>query len=186
VGRRYFDMNEPNLNVIVQDGRWALAHSDNTYSVIGVDAYRLPYIPWHLTTREFFTEARDHLREDGVLVINVGRTFTDRRLIEAMVGTLESVFASVHVVDVPDTFNSILFATVQPTEAGNLAANRALMGDDTHDLLRSATERAIANLQPTPASDVVFTDDWAPVEQLTNSIVLRFILEGSLYQLDVQ
>jgi hypothetical protein len=32
---------------------------------------------------------------------------------------------------------------------------------------------------------VVFTDDWAPVEQLTNSIVLRFILEGSLYQLDV-
>jgi hypothetical protein len=46
VGRQYFDMNEPNLNVIVQDGRWALAHSRNTYSVIGVDAYRLPYIPW--------------------------------------------------------------------------------------------------------------------------------------------
>ncbi len=186
VGRRYFDMTEPNLNVIVQDGRWALARSDNTYSVIGVDAYRLPYIPWHLTTREFFTEAYDHLSADGVLVINVGRTFTDRRLIEAMVGTLESVFASVHVVDVPDTFNSILFATVQPTTADNLRANYALMDAATPALLRSAAGRAIANLQPTPASDIVFTDDWAPVEQLTNSIVLRFILEGSLYQLDVQ
>ena len=184
VGREYFDMTEPNLNVIVQDGRWALAHSERTYSVIGVDAYRLPYIPWHLTTREFFQEARDHLTEDGVLVINVGRTHEDRRLIDAMVGTLESVFPSVYVVDVPNTFNSILYATVQPTEASNISANLARMGDATAPLLREATERAAANLQPTPVSDVVFTDDLAPVEQLTNSIVIRFILGGSIYQLE--
>jgi spermidine synthase len=186
VGRRYFDMNEPNLNVIVQDGRWALAHSRNTYSVIGVDAYRLPYIPWNLTTREFFQEARDHLTHDGVLVINVGRTFTDRRLIEAMAGTLETVFPSVYVADIPDTFNSILYATVQPTQAGNLAANLALLGPNAHPLLRDAGARVAANLQPTPHTNVVFTDDLAPVEQLTNSIVIRFILSGSLYQLNVQ
>lgn len=186
MGRRYFDMNEPNLNVIVEDGRWALANSKNTYSVIGVDAYRLPYIPWHLTTQEFFTEARDHLTADGVLVINVGRTFTDRRLIEAMVGTIESVFASVYVVDVPDTFNSIVYATVQPTDAGNLAANLALMTDATPPLLRAAVARAVENLQPTPVSSIVFTDDWAPVEQLTNSIVIDFILSGSIYQLGVK
>ncbi|MEP7355603.1 MAG: fused MFS/spermidine synthase [Anaerolineales bacterium] len=186
VGRQYFDMNEPNLNVIVQDGRWALAHSKSTYSVIGIDAYRLPYIPWNLTTREFFQEARDHLTSDGVLVINVGRTFTDRRLIEAMVGTLSSVFPSVYVADIPDTFNSILYATVQPTQASNLTANLARLGPDTHPLLREAAGRAAANLQPTPQSSVVFTDDLAPVEQLTNSIVIRFILSGSLYQLNVQ
>lgn len=185
VGRRYFDMNEPNLNVIVEDGRWALANSENQYSVIGVDAYRLPYIPWNLTTREFFTEARDHLTPDGALVINVGRTFTDRRLIEAMVGTLQSVFPSVYVVDVPDTFNSIVYATVQPTDAANLAANLALMTDSTPALLRSAVTRAVENLQPTPVSSVVFTDDWAPVEQLTNSIVINFVLSGSIYQLEV-
>jgi spermidine synthase len=186
VGRRYFDMNEPNLNVIVQDGRWALAHSRNTYSVIGVDAYRLPYIPWNLTTREFFQEARDHLTADGVLVINVGRTFTDRRLIEAMAGTLQTVFPSVYVADIPDTFNSILYATVQPTQASNLAANLAGLGADVHPLLRDAGARVAANLQPTPHTNVVFTDDLAPVEQLTNSIVIRFILSGSLYQLNVQ
>ncbi len=183
LGRRYFDMNEPNLNVIVADGRWALANSKHTYSVIGVDAYRLPYIPWHLTTREFFTEARDHLTADGALVINVGRTFTDRRLIEAMVGTLKSVFPSVYVVDVPDTFNSIVYATVQPTEVGNLAANLALMTDATPQLLRDAVARAVDNLQPTPVSSTVFTDDWAPIEQLTNSIVIDFILSGGNYQL---
>ncbi len=186
VGREYFDMNEPNLNVIIQDGRWALAHSERQYSVIGVDAYRLPYIPWHLTTREFFQEARDHLTDDGVLVINVGRTHADRRLIDAMVGTLQSVFPSVYVVDVPNSFNSILYATVQPTLAGNLADNLAQMGEATVPLLREATAMAVANLQPTPDSAVVFTDDLAPVEQLTNSIVIRFILGGSIYQLDTQ
>jgi spermidine synthase len=186
VGRQYFDMNEPNLNVIVADGRWALAHSDNTYAVIGIDAYRLPYIPWHLTTREFFAEAHAHLSDDGVLVINVGRTFTDRRLIEAMVGTLQSVFATVHVVDVPETFNSILYATVQPTVAANLQANLERLDAAAHPLLRSAGQRAVDNLQATPASEVVFTDDWAPVEQLTNSIVIRFVLSGSIYQLDVE
>jgi spermidine synthase len=184
VGREYFDMNEPNLNVIVQDGRWALAQSERAYSVIGVDAYRLPYIPWHLTTKEFFEEARAHLTDDGVLVINVGRTHEDRRLVDAMVGTLESVFPSVYVVDVPNTFNSILYATVQPTQASNLTENLARLGEATPPLLRQAVEEAAANLRPTPESDVVFTDDLAPVEQLTNSIVIRFILGGSVYQLE--
>ena len=183
VGRRYFDMNEPNLNVIIQDGRWALAHSTRRYAVVGVDAYRLPYIPWNLTTQEFFQEVRAHLADDGVLVINVGRTFTDRRLIEAMAGTLETVFPSVFVVDIPTTFNSIVYATVQPAQASNLAANLALMGPGTPALLRDATARAVANLQPTPQSNIVFTDDRAPVEQLTNSIVIRFILSGGFTQL---
>ena len=184
MGRKYFDMNEPNLNVIIQDGRWALDHSSKTYSVVGVDAYRLPYIPWNLTTREFFQEVRAHLSGDGVLVINVGRTPGDRRLIDAMAGTLESVFPSVYVVDVPDTFNSILYATVQPTQAGNLAANLALMDAATPPLLRDATARAVAYLQPTPVSQTVFTDDLAPVEQLTNSIVIRFVLDGGFGQLE--
>jgi spermidine synthase len=185
VGRRYFDMNEPNLNVIVQDGRWAMAHSTRHYSVVGVDAYRLPYIPWNLTTKEFFQDVRAHLTDDGVLVINVGRTFTDRRLIEGMAGTLEAVFPSVYVVDIPNTFNSILYATVQPTQVGNLAANLALMPSGTSALLRDATTRAEQNLTPTPLSTTVFTDDLAPVEQLTNSIVIRFILGGELSQLGI-
>jgi spermidine synthase len=95
VGRRFFDMTEPNLNVITADGRWGLAHSREKYGVVGIDAYRLPYIPWQLTTREFFEQVRAHLLPDGVVVINVGRTPDDRRLVDGMVGTLQSVFHSV-------------------------------------------------------------------------------------------
>ena len=54
IGRKYFDMNEPNLNVIIDDGRYALTKSEKTYDVIGIDAYRQPYIPFHLTTKQFF------------------------------------------------------------------------------------------------------------------------------------
>jgi spermidine synthase len=184
VGREYFAMNEPNLNAIAADGRWGLAHSEQRYSVIGVDAYRLPYIPWHLTTREFFEIVRDRLDENGVLVINVGRTLDDRRLVEAMVGTLSSVFATVHVVDVPYTFNTILYATVQETRPENLVANQlALKTRSADPLLIDVVHRAIENIQPTPDSTIIFTDDWAPIERLTNSIALRFILAGNISSL---
>ncbi|MEK7311109.1 MAG: fused MFS/spermidine synthase [Chloroflexota bacterium] len=181
-GRDYFDMNEPNLNIIVEDGRWALAHSPNTYNVIGVDAYRLPYIPPQLTTVEFFSEARAHLTEKGALVINVGRTPNDRRLIEAMAATLHAVFPSVHVMDVPETFNSIVVATVQPTSSENLFANILALPPDAHPILRQALQRGAETLQPTVYGKIIFTDDVAPVEQLTNSIVINFLLgEGMQY-----
>jgi hypothetical protein len=96
VGRKYFDMNELNLNAIAKDGRVGLANSTRKYSLIAVDAYRPPYIPWHLTTREFFQIVRDHLTEDGVMAINVGRSPIDRRLIDQLVSTIRTVFPSVY------------------------------------------------------------------------------------------
>jgi spermidine synthase len=181
VGRKFFDMNEPNLNAIVADGRWGLSQSPHQYSVIGVDAYRLPYIPWHLTTKEFFMEVRDHLLSDGVIVINVGRTPLDRRLIEGLVGTLESVFHSVHVVDVPNTFNTLVYGTVKETNVENLVANEiALQYSETSPILLDVLARTIANIQPTPVTDTIFTDDRAPIEQLTNSMAIRFLLSGDM------
>lgn len=182
VGREYFDMTEPNLNAIVADGRWGLERSDHTYDVIAIDAYRPPYIPWHLTTYEFFSLVKDRLTDQGVLVINVGRTPDDRRLVEALVGTLDAVFPSIHVVDVPQTFNSIVYATASETEASNLARNylRLEQQSMTHPFLLDVLARAEANRAPTPQSDVVFTDDWAPVEQLVNSIVINYVLGDDL------
>jgi predicted membrane-bound spermidine synthase len=180
VGRKYFDMNEPNLNAIAQDGRWGLEHSQRRYSLIAVDAYRPPYIPWHLTTQEFFQIVRAHLTEDGVMAINVGRAPDDRRLINDLVGTISTVFPSVYVMDIPDTFNSIIYATVQPTRIQDLYDNLLylLTLKNVHPLLLDAIQRVVVYQQPTPHSDVVFTDDWAPIEWITNELVLRFVLSG--------
>ncbi len=178
-GRLFFGMRQPNLRVIEADGRLALANLAEHFSVIAVDAYRLPYIPWHLTTREFFHEVRTHLRDQGVLAINVGRTPYDRRLVEALTATLLNVFPSVHVMDVPDTFNTILVATMQPSTANNLITNLENLPADAHPFLAIALRRGVESLRPTHTTGTVFTDDRAPVEQLTNSILLRYLLEDS-------
>lgn len=185
IGREYFDMNEPNLNPIAQDGRWGLEQSDRRYSIVVVDAYRPPYIPWHLTTREFFQIVRDHLSEEGVMAINVGRAPDDRRLIDGLLGTIRTVFSSVYVMDVPDTFNSIIYATVQPTEINNLYRNLLNLYtlEGVHPLLIEAVEHAVAFQQPVPDSSVVYTDDLAPVEWITNSMVLNFVLFGDMEEL---
>lgn len=186
-GARFFDMNAqamPSLNVIVQDGRYALnLLEDNQYTVIAVDAYRPPYIPWHLTTVEFFQELEALLAPDGVVAINVGRTSTDRRLVDAMANTLSYVFPSVHAIDVPRAFNTILVATKQPTDFGNLSANLRFLPESAPLELRNALTTAYNEYVTVGYSDVVFTDDHAPVERLIDSLVINFLLYGNLEEI---
>ncbi len=178
-GRTYFGMTMPNLDVHIADGRTYLLQSDHRYSLIAVDAYRLPYIPWHLTTIEFFQAVRDHLRDDGVVAINVGHTpgtgasGGDWRLVDAMANTMGKVFPSVHVIEVPGSFNAIVVATVRPSTPANLAANLPLLEDPRLSYL---AQQALDNMRAPGASDLVFTDDLAPVERLTNSLALRYVL----------
>ena len=179
----YFDMNEtmmPSLNVHVEDGRYVLNQLDERYSIIVIDAYRPPYIPWHLTTVEFFLEIKDHLKDNGVVAINVGRTNTDRRLIDALSGTLAEVFPSIHAVDVPRAFNTILIATVQPTTPDNLLQNLASLPEDANPLLRDTMTLAAEHIVPVNYSDLIFIDDRAPVETLVDSLVINFLLNGDL------
>ncbi len=182
VGKEFFGMDIPNLNVIVQDGRWALEQSEKTYQIISVDAYRPPYIPAHLTTQEFFQSVYDHLTEDGVMVINVGRAPQDRRLVDSLSSTILSVFPSIYVVDLPGTFNSLLYATRQPTTIQNLYKNfeRLKNSNQPPELLLTTGSVAITSLQPAPESTTIFTDDKAPVEWITNNMVLRFLLSPEI------
>lgn len=179
-GRDYFALTDPNVNVIVGDGRYQLNQLDGPYDVITIDAYKVPYIPWHLTTREFFQEVQAHLAADGVVAINVGRAPEDRTLIEAMTATLQTVFPTIHAIDVPGSLNTILVATNQPTTPDYLAQNFVNLDPAADPLLRSAVETAVANQVPTTASDVIFTDERAPVETIVDSLVLRYLLsEGA-------
>lgn len=183
VGADYFQMNQehmPNLTTYAQDGRYILNQLDQRYDVIAVDAYRPPYIPWHLTTVEFFEELSAHLTVDGVVAINVGRTPTDRRLIDALTATLEDVYPSVHAIDIPNTFNTLLIATHRPTQPDNLQANLQQLPTDAHPILRDVLASGVENIVPATASNLVFTDDHAPVEWLVDSIVLNFLLNDDL------
>jgi spermidine synthase len=182
VGRDYFGMNLPNLNVIIGDGRLGLQESPQEYDLICVDAYRPPYIPPHLTTKEFFQIAADHLSQKGALAINVGRAPGDRRLIDGLATTIWTIFPSIYVMDIPDTFNSILYATLQPTSVVDLRANLVtFMADpDVDALLTGSLALTWTTLQPAPQHTIVFTDDLSPIEWMTNNLILNFILHGNM------
>lgn len=188
VGRDYFGMVQPNLHAIAEDGRLGLVQSTKRYDVIGIDAYRVPYVPWHLTTVEFFREVQQHLTDKGVVVINVGRSVNygtgqqDRRLVEAMTNTLRQVFPTVHTIDIEGSFNTILVATLQPTDRINLILNYQRLAASLDPRLKEIISKAIINLQPTIASDMVFTDDRAPVETIINAMLMDFLTGGGTQQ----
>jgi spermidine synthase len=182
VGREFFDMNLPDLNVIIQDGRWGLANSPEQYDLICVDAYRPPYIPPHLTTQEFFRIAADHLNPYGSIAINVGRSPGDRRLIDGLATTLGTIFASIYVMDIPNTFNSMVFATLLPTSRTAMEQNLATLTSqgNVDGLLIDSISLTLDNLQSAPQKTVVFTDDRSPIEWITNTMILNFFLQGEM------
>jgi predicted membrane-bound spermidine synthase len=180
VGQQWFAMTEPNLRTHAQDGRYFLTTSTNTYDVIVVDAYRPPYIPFHLTTQEFFQEIQTHLNEDGVMAINAGRTATDYTLVNALGTTMGTVFPSVYVLDAPDyggsLGNSLVIATKQPTALENFATNAAEL---RHPLLRRVAARSLASrMERLEPGAVIFTDDKAPVEQLIHALIIRYMTQS--------
>jgi spermidine synthase len=180
VGRDYFNMTEPNLNVIVGDGRYQFNLLDGPYDVVTLDAYKVPYIPWHLTTRDYFEEIRQRLTPTGVVAVNVGRAPQDRRLVEAITATLLEVYPTVHAIDIPGTLNTILVATIQPTSTETLRHNLADLPANADPLLVAALEAAVAYQVEAIPGDVIFTDQRAPVETIVDSLVLRYLLQEGL------
>ena len=119
------------------------------------------------------------------MAINVGRAPNDRRLIDGLVGTIQTVFPTIYIMDIPDTFNSIIYATAQPTDITNLYYNLLYLytRQDVQPLLIHAIEKAVINQQPVPQTETVFTDDRAPVEWITNSLVLNFVFSKDMENL---
>ncbi len=183
VGKRYFALDLPNLNVYVGDARWGLSRSHERYDLIAIDAYRPPYIPSHLTTREFFIICAEHLSEKGAIAINVAALPEDRRLVNAIATTLQSVFPSVHVMDVPNTLNVMVFATRQPTRTEDFLINLLTLATqpDTPPLLLQTMQITALHLrQPGYIPAEIFTDDRSSLEWIVDSMILKFILQGNV------
>ncbi len=174
VGRRFFGLDLPNLQITVADGRYYLAHSTQQYDVILVDAYHPPYIPFQLTTVEFFRDVQAHLTPDGVVAINVARTETDYSLVTAIASTLKALFPSVYVMDPLSNLNSIVIASRQPTQLPAVTTRLSGLSDR---ILTNVAQRAEGRISAFAQSDqIVLTDDRAPVEQIVHAIMVRYLL----------
>ena len=95
---------------------------------------------------------------------------------------MATVFPSIHIMDIPGTLNTMIFATKQPTTADNFTANLSSFSHrtDISPLLLSAMQTTFANMKPGYTTTQVFTDDRAPIEWIVDDMVVRFTLSGGL------
>lgn len=173
VAYRYFHLQDANVNAVGGDARYWLDTQAGKYDVVIMDAYRQPYIPFHLTTKEFFTEVRDHLKPGGVAVVNAGRTSTDYRLVDAIASTMAAVYPTVFLVDVPQFTNTLVYGSTEPVTLDDVRHNLGLISEPLAQSVASSTMNE-GNLRVSPYHDQVFTDDLAPVERLIDQIIFSY------------
>jgi spermidine synthase len=173
VGRELFDLRGPNLHLHTADARPFLRRSTARWDVIEVDAYRQPYIPFYLATREFFGEVRDHLTPRGVVLINVGHSRDADRLEKVLSATMGKVFATVLRDPVKST-NTVLLGTDAVASPGAMRAAARSQPPDLAAVTASAAER----LAPALRGGDVYTDDRAPVEWLIDASIVKVAAEG--------
>ena len=172
-GRRYFEMaRTPNLTVHNVDARAFLRQTDRRYDVIVVDAYRPPYVPFYLATREFFELVRDHLAPGGVVALNVATTPDDHRLAEQIRGTLAAELPDVLAWQ-PLRFNQIVIGLRNRRRVAVGRTSRAI-DPLVRDLLRRARH--------VEASRDPWTDDRAPVEWITDRMIVEFAARGGRFE----
>jgi len=169
IGRRYFDLRGPNLHLYSADARPWLEQSKGRYDSVFLDAYRQPYIPFYLVTREFFSLVRNHVEPGGSVVINVGHVPGSDGLEKVVSATLQTEFPNVMRDRVSDG-NSLLIASESPLQANRVApaVSAAAPG------LAAVADTVVGRLGPALPGGTVFTDDRAPVEWLTDLSLLGY------------
>jgi spermidine synthase len=162
LSKKWFDYADtPRRTVVVEDGRRFLMEHQDTYDMIMLDAYRGPFVPFHLLTTEFYAQVKQHLAPGGVVVQNIA---SGTLLLDSTLATMEKAFANVDYYETDENAIAVAYDGPRRTDAELRAAAGA---DDAksrlvYPLSSMVEGRKIA--ENTKAK--VLTDDFAPVDAL--------------------
>jgi spermidine synthase len=173
IGKRYFDLHGPNLHLYAADARPWLEQSTSRYDAIFLDAYRQPYVPFYLVTREFFSLVRDHLRPGGMVIINVGHIPGSQALEQVITATLRAVFPDV-MRDRVGNANSLVLGSSAPLSAKRMRHSARVLPAS----LRRLATKVAPRMGPGLRGGTVYTDDRAPVEWLTDLSIVQYATGG--------
>ena len=171
LSKKYFGVTEDEATVYETDGRTFLSDRNcREYDVIMVDAYHDITIPFHMTTKEFFTEVSSHLKPGGVIILNINmKSKGDNPINQYLSQTVKSVMNKVYTCDIAGTTNVMLFASNDADMVNNFDINTGKF--DSQNPLQRISQYVRQNLQEVTGSELVFTDDLAPVEVLGQSLL---------------
>lgn len=178
LARRYFQLPE-DVEVAAYDGRAYLNAVDKTYDVIMVDAYQDITIPFQMSSVEFFTLVKDHLKEGGVMVVNMNmRGNQEGNINQYLADTIASVFDEVYTVDVKGSTNRELFASNDSQMMSYFSSNRESIAEEELALLMGEVEEELTAYE---AGGYLMTDDQAPVELLGMQVIDELIQGEAAY-----
>ena len=182
LSREYFSLPE-DVKVTTYDGRAFLQAVDTTYDVIMVDAYQDITIPFQMSSVEFFTMVKDHLKDGGVMVVNMNMHGNrEGDINQYLADTIASVFDNVYTVDVAGSTNRELFASQRSDMIEVLSKNVETLTDAG---LQNMMQRVADNSVAYAAGDYLMTDDKAPVELLGMQVIDQLIQEEVAYYKDI-
>lgn len=162
LAKKYFKFQETaRLRAVVSDGRAFLLKDSEKWDVILIDAYRGPFVPFHLLTQEFYRLVKSRLNPGGVVVQNIEPS---TMLFDSASATLKSVFPSVDLYDGGGNVVAVGYdgPSLPQSELLARAAKVQARYKLRYDLTRLAADRRVLNR----ATGKVLTDDFAPVETM--------------------
>ena len=146
------------------------------YDVIMVDAYRDITVQFQLSSVEFFSEVKEHLTDDGVMIVNLNMTSNSENSINDYIcDTIDSVFGTVYTAQAGG--NIEVFASENPDIAENFRETYPTMNPELFGMMRVVD----LNLKPYEGGDLILTDDKAPVELLGMKVVDEIISDQLTY-----
>lgn len=176
----YFDMSD-DVNLYEYDGRAFLQVIDKKYDVILVDAYQDITIPFQMSSLEFFTLVKEHLNENGVMVVNMNMHSDGEGAInEYLTDTILKVFPCAYSADVPYNSNRELFAAADDVKE---LLTEGARGSSLKPILKQqlkTVQSALVKCEPS-GLDHILSDDKAPVEVLGMSMIDSLISEELAY-----
>jgi hypothetical protein len=157
------------------DARFWLRGAKGPFDAVFVDAYRQPYIPFHLVSREFFAEVADRLGPHGVLMINVGTPPKLTAAVDWIARTMRAEFPAVQQARWNE-FNSIVIGYRDPAAA---ARARQIIAGEARGDTKIAGDQLAPRLLDVPAGGSILTDDHSPIEEITDRALLEYLREGA-------
>lgn len=177
----YFDLPK-DVPVTTYDGRAYLNAIDRKYDVIMVDAYQDITIPFQMSSIEFFTLVKDHLKDDGVMVVNMNmRGQSEGNINQYLADTISHAFSEIYTVEVSGSTNRELFASNNPEMLSVFEENINLGLGRCEEELELMMARVSLDLEAYEPGEYLMTDDKAPVELLGMRVIDEIIKEEVAY-----
>lgn len=170
LGYEWFGTERDDARVFTGDGRLFIENTSNQYDIIITDTYSNQiYIPFHLTTLEYFTALRAHLNSGGIVAMNVNAVSESSDIVQSIGRTVARVFPFIYIANVADDLNYMIVASDLPLYAP--PGDSMVFWNPPLDYTARLFEPIFKPFQFD--GGFVLTDNRAPVEFMTDMMIAR-------------